>query len=310
VANKSNGVYLCKYHVEHKKCNKGDKININVVDSLVLHEAYLMELVRTKEYTHRKIKEYTEKIQELQEKINVAEKDIDKRKEKIKNKIKKTLSYLTEKELNIHVDRQIKEETPAINKKIVGWKIEIESMENTIKALKQNKSEEKPLQKIVPFLSDPKDVFCAKRYIYKSLLELTDNQRYDMAHRYISIIRVETLSRKPQIKRITISKHIILPPQKMTDNNNNIAWNSVSDSVYYYDTKAINKEKRIYQLTDKKVKVPLKGDEKIIEHGGIKVYFNREKKRHQPIEERVKAYLKWDDYIIEHIAKRTKNKAI
>jgi DNA invertase Pin-like site-specific DNA recombinase len=311
VANKSTGNYRCRHHVVLKTCDKGDMININVADSLALHEAYLMELVETKEDREKKIKEYTEKIQELQEKIYVAEKNIDKRKEKIKNKIKKALSYLSEKELNSHVDRQIKEEAPALKKKIAEWKVQIQSMESIIK---ENKSWEDAVIKpntAATFFINYQEAFLVKNFIYRSLLELGEQQRYDMVHRYIRKISVKADKTKPQIKKISISKYPIIPPKQMLDNNY-IAWNSADDSVYYYDTKAINKGKKLYQIINKQLNIPINEKEKLyqLRKLGVKFYFNNSTKTYQSIEEKVKVYLKWDDYIIEHIAKRIQNKAI
>jgi len=238
VAVNSNNLYVCglsRHNNDITKggCFSGDQINLNIVDSLALNEAFIIDVAETFEMDNEKRKEIELKIIELNNKINVCASKLDKLRVIKRKQIKKEFDYLNDKEIEQHLERKIKTEKQNIDNELIEYKFEIERLENSLK------SKSKSLyQHIGDNIPTPKVAM-------EIIKLLTDKQRYDLVHSHIKEITVTTNDKK--VKEITIKPF------------------NGSSAVFYYDTTRKNIDKKLFRLTTNGKQQPLAWNKYIIE---------------------------------------------
>jgi len=245
VAINSNNSYICglsrhNHDINNGGCYGGDQVNLNLIDSLAINEAFKIELNNIF-HQDMEIREATElKINEIQLKIDSTNLKLDKIKEiKRKQIVKEFSDVMITKEIENLLERKIKIEKQNIDNEILEYDFEIKRLKNSL--VTKSKSFYQFIGENLPTSDSIKD----------KILELTEKQRYDIVHQHIKEIFI--INKNKRLKLIEIHAY----------NGQNF--------FYEYDTTRKNKNIRLFNKTNSADNtVPLEWDKYIIERFGRK----------------------------------------
>jgi DNA invertase Pin-like site-specific DNA recombinase len=233
VAAKHTVQYQCpkKYSPLTKvECTANDRININTIDSLLWHVIKYREADFIIYQSHAQIGEYTSKINELQEKINVMEKRYKNVWNEKKKQVMKMFPYKNEKDINSLTTETATDDKREMEEDKVKWGNEIERLNKLIKDLKTMSYINIPYNEMVISMG------LDKIRIMEELDKITDdNIKYDLIHKHIKEVRISS-KKKNHTKQIDIEYHYL---RYGTMNHEN-------RETYYYDFRQLNEEKKLY----------------------------------------------------------------
>jgi hypothetical protein len=232
VANKNNAVYRCdnKYHVtREKKCQCGDTISIDCVDSIAWGIACELEVDYILNFTNEQLEIWENEIKILHLKIDNS----DRQYEGIKaRKIKRYLEDIpdaTPEEQQEHAIRATRQDRQRIEQEKAGYQTEI----NRLKGLIAEASTRFP------------NGAYREDIILDDLLRSDDRQRYDVVHKYIKEIIILP---EPDIKG---TKRIVVKFLEQKVKYGNFFRNGqMADVIFFYNGRVKDRTRRLYQRVD------------------------------------------------------------
>ncbi|MDR2064766.1 MAG: recombinase family protein [Prevotellaceae bacterium] len=235
VAAKHTVQYQCpkKYSpLTNVECNASDRINVNVIDSLLWHTVKNREADFIVNQSKEQIAEYQSIISELQTKINAIEERYKNVWEEKRKQIKKFFPYKTEKEIDSLTTESTVNDKREIEENKVSWGNEIERLNNLINDLENKHNSYSYIDKK---LNEVIDI----RYIKGELDKITDDTiRYDLIHKHIKEVTISNVI-KNHTKQLDIYFYSL---KKGTFNFEN-------RETYYYDHKKVNEKKKLYYFS-------------------------------------------------------------
>jgi DNA invertase Pin-like site-specific DNA recombinase len=223
---KNNIQYQCqtKYSPFIKKeCNKPDMININVMDTLLWNEALWMEFEFITNLSDNQLREWNNKILELQNKIDNSEVQYNIIVENKIKEIKKVLSTLGENEVQKIAINETQSEKQRIDQEKVSYTNEIEHLKQLINEAEKSYT-----------FSNEEEFLCFAHKkdadVLVHLNKLGDQEKYDIIHRHIKEVRI---SKYPDIKN---TKKIDIYP-----------FDNPKPRTYYYSYKSKEQSKKIFR---------------------------------------------------------------
>jgi len=219
VANKNNAVYRCenKYHVtRERKCDCGDTVSIDVVDSIAWGLACNFEIKYIFNFSKEQIKIWENDVKLLRLKIDNSDKQYETIKaKKIKRYLVDVPDATIEEQTN-HANRSTRQDKQRIEQEKTGYQIEINRLNGLIKETACHS------RRIGYYEKEP---------IPATIIQSNDSQRYDIIHKYIKEI---IILQEPNIKG---TKRIVV---KFFDHRK-------EDEIFFYNGRVKDKSKRLYQ---------------------------------------------------------------
>ena len=229
VAAKHSVQYQCpkKYSPLSKvECNASDRININVIDSILWDLAKQLEINFIFNLSKRQFEIWQKEIAELQEKIDNSENQYNIILENEIKKLRKVISIETmnDKDLKDMAVKQTKSDKQRIEQEKISYKLEIERLDKLIIETQTKYSN-------LITIPEAEKVFIPKmENIVKEVENTTDIQRYDIIHKHIRQVSILKVPGLKETKRIDIE-----------------CYNGETET-YYYAFKLMDKSKKIYQI--------------------------------------------------------------
>ena len=231
VAAKHTVQYQCpkKYSPLSKvECSGTDRININVIDSILWNEAMQIEIDFIFNYSEKQLEGWKNEIQELQEKIDNSENQYNTILGNERKKLRKAISVETmnDKELEAIAIKQTKSDKQMIEQEKVYYKQEIDRLENLIAEANTK------YNSTISFPEYESIHLNKMENIIKNIENTDEKQRYDIIHKHIKQVSISNIPESTPTKRIDIDCY-----------NGKI-------ETYYYATKIMDRTKRIYQIIE------------------------------------------------------------
>jgi len=231
VAAKHTVQYQCpkKYSPLSKvECSGTDRININIIDSILWNVAVQIEIDFIFNYSEKQLEGWKNEILELQEKIDNSENQYNTILGNERKKLRKAISVETmnDKELEAIATKQTKSDKQKIEKEKVYYKQEIDRLNNLI-------TEANTLYNSTFTIPEYESTFVNKMENITKMVENTDDkQRYDVIHKHIKQVSISNIPESTPTKRIDV-----------------ICYNGETET-YYYATKIMDREKKIYKVIE------------------------------------------------------------
>jgi len=246
IAYKKSVQYNCisKYSLlRPKECASTDRININVIDSILWHITKKKEAEFIINQSQELVHEYENTIKELQLKLSAIDNRYEEIEEERDNllirstKLKRMKSETFDK-LQYEIDK--KEQQIAIDKN--DWEEEIRRLNNLIADINKNtilNLETKDKYKKLQNITEKTAAILKLKQKFDNIED--DNIIYNLVHKHIKEIRINTVDDVfNQVKKV---KQIIITPFLGKD----IIY------YYYYNQKTKLSEKNIYQIQEIKI---------------------------------------------------------
>ena len=231
VAAKHSVQYQCpkKYSPLTKvECTGTDRININVIDSILWKEAMLIEIDFIFNYSEKQLEGWKNEILELQEKIDNSENQYNTVLNNERKKLRKAISVETmnDKELEAIAIKQTKADKQKIEQEKVYYKQEIERLNNLITEAntKYNSTISFPEYETIHLNK--------MENITKNIENTDEKQRYDIIHKHIKQVSISNIPESTPTKKIDI-----------------VCYNGKTET-YYYASKIMDRVKKIYQIIE------------------------------------------------------------
>ena len=235
VASKHTIQYQCpkKYSPLTKtECSATDRININIIDSLLWFLSKKKEALFIVNQSEKQIEEYQSKINELRLKVKTSDTAYETIRDEKRKQLKKIFAYKNEKEIdNLITDATINDKRE-IEENKVSWKNEIERLEKLIDEIYNTLHTEGLSEHWRNFEKKYQSNWIEENYLDKIK---DDNQIYDLTHKHI---------REVNLKKV----EDIFKPGKYTKEIT-IKYYEGDNDIYYYDGQTRLTFKNIYQIT-------------------------------------------------------------
>lgn len=245
IAYKNSVQYNCisKYSLlRPKECASTDRININVIDSILWHISKRKEAEFIINKSQELIKEYKNIVNELKQKLSVIPKryeeieeeknDLLIRSQRLKTKGKafdKLVNEIEQSERQIAIDKN-------------EWEEEIRRLDRLIDDINKktihDKETKDKFEKLLSITEKSVAILILKKE-FDNIVD--DNIIYDLIHKHIKEVRINTVD--DVFKQVKKVKQIIITPYLGKD----IIY------YYYYNQKTKLSEKNIYQIQEIKV---------------------------------------------------------
>ena len=210
------------------ECSGTDRININVIDSILWNEAMLIEIDFIYNYSEKQLEGWKNEILELQEKIDNSENQYNTILSKETKKLRKAISIETmnDKQLEAIAIKQTKADKQKIEQEKVYYKQEIDRLNNLITEanIKYNSTISFPEYETIHLNK--------MENITKNVENTDEKQRYDIIHKHIKQVSISNIFEPTPTKRIDI-----------------VCYNGKTET-YYYATKIMDRAKKVYQIIE------------------------------------------------------------
>ena len=185
IANGGARVYNCKAHSHlhfyKKNCTNKLSINISAIDGIAWHYAKSLFLIDSLADKEKQIKDNEQHIKVLKEKLNASpstEKKINQKEQRI---IDAYFDADITKDIYTLKINKVRNERKNFEIKIAEYKNNIERLENEIKYLQKDRKNISDMQEKVQRIKD---------VLHLSKQEISQQDKYDIVHRYIRSIEI------------------------------------------------------------------------------------------------------------------------
>jgi DNA invertase Pin-like site-specific DNA recombinase len=256
VAAKHTIQYQCpkKYSPLTKvECNANDRINVNVIDSLLWDTVKDREADFIVNQSNEQIAEYQLKISELQIKINAIEERYKNEWAEKRKQMRKFFPNRNDDEIDNLTTETMLNDKREIEANRVRWDNEIERLNNLTNEIKNKHNSYSYIDKKLNAIIDIQN-------IKMELDKITDDKiRYDLIHKHIKEVIISNVI-KNHTKQITIYFYSL---KKGTFNFGN-------KENYYYDYRKSDEKKKLYYFFTYDMD---KVEAKTVEYNGQKKFF-------------------------------------
>jgi DNA invertase Pin-like site-specific DNA recombinase len=226
---KYNLIYRCSHRHNRRskvQCNGTDNININIIDGLLWQIVRDLEIDSIRKDNREQLNRYTNRIAELQEKINSSDRRYQLIWETERKKIKKSLNAIPDDMIDDITNKQTKADKERIRKETAEHREEIKRLESLIdmENLKHNRVNRNWQEITEEFHQESKKIHIA-------VSGYTDRERYDAIHRHVKKITVAESS-------VKFVKEII------------IHFFDQSSQTWYYRSKSPDENRRVFRFSE------------------------------------------------------------